>query len=626
MMKFIRKQEKKILAAFGVLLMVSFVATAGYGGRNPLRSQITIGTIGGRPVLAEELQAARQELAAVNQFVAVPRRDPYTGEERKVPLAAVLLGPVEAAAMRDRPETFLLLRREAQAAGLQPNMANADAVITQLGEPTPSEDVASLVRLGVADLFLVRANLERFAANIKISQPEIDQTLAKTRQSVALEVVDFASTRFETGASKPTTQAVAAQFEKYSDVVPGSPTSENPFGFGYRLPVRAGLQYLTISHEAVAKAAASTKTDYDWDVQANQYYLLHPEDFQTSAADAAKANSPTSRPAIASGPTTRPFAEVKADVLETIRRPMVDKLTLDVQSRLLAGLQNTWTASKSPGATQAGKNSATYGSYRFLRELAESVKTESGVDVPVTDRSSPPLSEIDLAALPGIGRSSTGTQPFAQYVISLANMPASQQQQPSAPLNDASTGDLYLFRLTKVAPAEKATDLPMTSGRVSDDLQGEAAFERARTAAEKLLADARGGPLGAAATKAGQPLLTPKPFTLGSDSTGIQGVPMTSSAQARALSQIGALVGEYDPAHDAHPVGIIPLPADGRVLAIRLLGIHADIGTDLAYLSRLATADQLRSALEQSIRPNWFKYENVAARIDFKPASGADRS
>src|SRR4051794_23105093 len=116
MIKYFKKVEKEMLAIFSVGLMIAF-ALPSYMGKGKTGRDITIGRIGKTPVSAAEREQYRQEWAVLTQINV---GDP----QRPVPLAQVVFGQpgqlVNAAGrIQQKPETFMLLVKEAQRLGIQ---------------------------------------------------------------------------------------------------------------------------------------------------------------------------------------------------------------------------------------------------------------------------------------------------------------------------------------------------------------------------------------------------------------------------------------------------------------------------------------------------------------------------
>src|SRR4051812_32782298 len=113
MNKFLRKNNKKLLAFASVFLMISFLATTRYSGSNSNRGTRAIGYIReNEPVLEGEVDRARQEWRLLTQAIMVQYPAGEKGEMQWVPLLALpqfsFLRP-----LANEPKLFLLLQKEA---------------------------------------------------------------------------------------------------------------------------------------------------------------------------------------------------------------------------------------------------------------------------------------------------------------------------------------------------------------------------------------------------------------------------------------------------------------------------------------------------------------------------------
>ena len=72
-----------------------------------------------------------------------------------------------------------------------------------------------------------------------------------------------------------------------------------------------------------------------------------------------------------------------------------------------------------------------------------------------------------------------------------------------------------------------------------------------------------------------------------------------------------------------HPIGIVELPAEGKVLAVEVDALKAGPGwtRESESLMQLQTMVQQRMAEESQLRVQWFDPDNVNTRVNFKPAN-----
>lgn len=378
----IKKNQKKLMAIFAVLLMVSFVATfsVGRGGGMGGRSDTVIGHIGSNEVYDSEMRAAQNDWSWARR---TPVSDPVRGQELPVAIDAIIFGtsgiprppsmPHDNAdfqkwfqrsmrwqqsygaqyqlgmsiagsfykAADQHNELLYLLPEEARRDGLQvdPNGDQVNAYLFNALGVQPSEVATnSVARSAVQRLLLIAAEIGRLKDSLKVSQPAWQHEAADI-QSVRLALLDFRASDYERKLPAPTTQEVQQQFDRFKNVTPHVSSAGNPLGFGYQIPARAKLQYLEIPHAEIVQAVlhtvhppggeaavGSADPQYDWEVQAASYYNAHEDEFKnppppaTSPATTRSADSqPATSQSATSQPSTTPAAESQPTSLPAIK-------------------------------------------------------------------------------------------------------------------------------------------------------------------------------------------------------------------------------------------------------------------------------------------------------------------
>jgi hypothetical protein len=338
----IKKYQKKLMAVFAVLLMISFVATIGvgrFGSGGGGRGDVVVGHLGKTPVYNVELQNAKDEWSWLSRerLPAFMFSHALIGDYDQV-LRAIMSGSPHDFAMQfhayqvaqsasqlareitttidNHPELFFLLQNEAADNGLQASPDTAFSFLkNDMGMPVGNDEQDQFHAKAIQDLLTVTAQVRHLMDAAKVSQP-VWQHEASKDQSVRLSLIDFRASDFEKSVPAPTTQQAQEQFDRFKNVAPNSRGPNNPLGFGYQIAARAKLQYLTIPHQqlvdavihhvhptgsAEAGSAASGDAAYDWEVQAAIYYDAHKDEFK---APATKPAAPLG-PAL---PTTGPAA------------------------------------------------------------------------------------------------------------------------------------------------------------------------------------------------------------------------------------------------------------------------------------------------------------------------------
>ena len=224
MYKFIQRNQKKMLAVFGVVLMIAFIIPTTFKNGGAGRGDQVVGKVGDFKVLASDEEQARHEIQLLKSI----------GYSRLFTLGAPSPSsrdpdakPEALAAFEQHPLLFALLQREAQQEGIQVSDEQLKQVREQIlpklrtrGSQIDPEDVAAAIE----HLMLVDASYQRAASNVKVTSPQVRLSLARENR-VKLNVVELNPARFREQVPAPTAEKVREYYDKYAGVVPGPPTS-----------------------------------------------------------------------------------------------------------------------------------------------------------------------------------------------------------------------------------------------------------------------------------------------------------------------------------------------------------------------------------------------------------------
>ncbi len=647
MIKLIRNHQKKFVAGIAVVSMITFVFTGrtgnGTGGQE--RTDREVGRAGGKAIMATEVGAAQRELIAVNTYVR--KYDPRMSRGMPASLLDFQLGPDVAANLLHRPELFVLLRREALNAGILPNPAVAQQYLddrlggtapdgSAVDAPSTDSDAYALVREGITDVLTVASYYERMTAALKPSRPAVDRAMGTGDQTIQLTLVPVPAEAFTKQVPAPTRQQLAEQFKKYADTPPGrSDPATNPFGFGYRAPMLTKLQYVRVSREAVEKAVTATKSDYDWEVEARKLYHGHPDQFAVSP--------PTTRATDTPGPAVAPpFEKVRDDALRSLRSPLVQSLQDRVQqflsstiARDFAAYQAALVANAATPTTSAGKPYADPG---YLQSLTDQVDAQ--FHVRLTAEQTDDLSTEQLQKLPHLGTAqatltsaTTTDSSLPGYVLdrAVAYLAANDAKTPTASVellrpSPAFTDDdgvsIDFVRIASVKAAHPATDLDWVKDAVKADVITAAAYGLAKAQADQLTnAPAAGGlPFAAAAAAAGLHPIASQQLSM--QDVTVDGLkPPLDDAAHDFMTQAFGLLDAFDPVKNPHPVKVIALPAQKRLIVAQLTFVNARwTAADYAE-ARLYAAYRLQQQQAAAARIGWFSPDAVTDRTGYKPVA-----
>jgi hypothetical protein len=693
----IKKNQKKLMALFAVLLMISFVATfsVGRSGGGGGRADTIAAYVGSTPVYDSELRAVQADwnwarrtpvhsmfgnqlpvAVDVILYTLIPRppdfrqnqegffrwynrymgRQQGTGEYAR----ALHIANTAAEAMDQHNELLYLLSQEAQRDGLQinPDGDEVNAYLFNALSVQPSEVApGSVARSAIARLLLVAAEIHRLKDSIKVSRP-FWQHEAVQSQSVRLNLIDFRASDFEKSVPAPTTQQVQQEFERFKDVPPHQPSASNPLGFGYQIPARVKLQYIEIPHSEVVQAIihtvppagadasiGSADAQYDWEVQAASYYNAHQDEFQglpqtrpsTQAAVQTVTTEPTTSVATTKPqPTTKPFEEVKQQIIEKLAAPQAEKLSKQIADELAAGLtsdfqliRQTDPTSVVPGTQPASQPAAAATTqpiaplmmFSHLEQIRDQVQRKYHVAIELHDIGNDWQTQPDLAKLPGIGSAANNPDGVSfpelatsfQTPASLNKEPALQLWQPSPILADGQQ-NTYLFRLTAAEPPHPPSDMASIAKQVESDWKLSQAYDQAMQAAQKALASAKSVGISQAARTAGLQVVSTPLFQPG-QAQEIPGYPLSNPAAQQVVAKAADdLLTQASPS-DKQPDTLVPLPSVARVAVIELAAAQLP---QPEWLMQYSVTQQQQMAELERLTEDWFDYNRVVARLGYK--------
>jgi hypothetical protein len=617
MVKYLRDNKKVVLAGLTILSMLTFVVQRGASNSGNAADR-KLGTINGKAVFNSEFVEARAEMSALIHYVS------FTGEERdpKVQLMHALI-----VQMAGKPELFPLLRHEAIADGVQVSDDDINGVIaTYTKETDPDSDSYIATRAGITDLLKIMARYQQIASAVKISKPLADLALVGEGESLQMDLIQFQAADFVDKVPPPTTQQLQDQFTKFADQAPHHPVpTTNPFGFGYRLPIRAKLQYIYVSPDAVNATIVATKSPYDWEVQARKYFLAHPEEFIAALPTSSPTTNATTQPV---GP--QPFAAVHDKILADIRKPLATTLMDQIQGYLSSTLNSDWqlysqaAAAPTPGPEPVSSLGVPYTSFDYLNKLVEKVQTR--FKVTITAAQTPgDLSQDQIAALPSIGTTTVAEDAndqatnYLDLIDKKNTTAAAQLTRPSPPLQGADINSTVFFRLTEVLPSQPAPDLATVLPQVTADLRTTAAYQLALNAAKALVANASNLPLPIVSISKNALIHLDKLTMNDRDFPQIK--PELADSAPSFIKQAFQLLVAYDPKKNHNPAETIELPEQARVFASQLSFVDARWNADNFFYLTLDVRDNVLQMQQQLLRNQWFDFDAVVKRLDYKPNS-----
>ncbi len=489
---------------------------------------------------------------------------------------------------------------------------------------------------------MVRQAFVRATSAVKISEPMMEHQLGVMGQTITLSAADFTGAQYASRVPPATADQLKAQFDKYADLLKGTTTAGNPFGFGYRYPDRIKLQYIALDKAAVRKvvegfsAPGKPKDPYEWEVEAQKYYRQHQSEFPTTQPAAAPVDTRMSLDSPAPRPTTQPFSQVHDKIRNQLINEVTDKRMAQIQERVASVLAGDWVtyhnvvgASTQPTTAPVSSLGVPYSSVDYLQKLAAQIQSGYGVLPMIQSIADNWLTGEDVAKIPGIGQAMLiGTEPpfpAPQYLMSYSasflppdrrgDTNVLQEFEPTRPMQDSS-GVVYIARVSGAQPTHKPEALAEVEPLVRADVTNKAAYDLAKADATKLLDAARKTDLKTAA--AGKSLVTVGPLTV-QPGAPIPGLLVSEQLTGSFLSQAFKLITTPTSRPSGKPIELIELPPDGRVLVAELASLQA-MWTDRSKpLQEVQMSMMLKNELDSRFGADWFDYKNVVSRMNYVP-------
>lgn len=197
---------------------------------------------------------------------------------------------------------WLLLTNEARQAGIRVSTENAKkiladlipqmfegAVYSQVLEVIVSDQ--SVTEDTILETFAKLQSVLHYASSVcsseEITDLQIRQAVGVENETIDVELVPFNASTFAEAEKQPSEEEITSHFDKYKKFFAGSISEDNPYGFGYKFPDRAELEYITIKLEDVKSLVSEPTPD-----ETEEFYRLHRKEFVEKIAD--EANDPNS--------------------------------------------------------------------------------------------------------------------------------------------------------------------------------------------------------------------------------------------------------------------------------------------------------------------------------------------
>jgi hypothetical protein len=365
LVKWLRKNNMKVMAVVVIVLMVAFVggsalnyllsprmtlgykAVAYYGNNRKIKSsdlslarmELEILKLLGaddllraqdlRGVLLAELlfSESRPSTALINQMKQVIRSNRYRISDRQI-------DNIYKHTMQNYIY-WLLLRDEAQLAGIKvtnnevgqllakviPQLFRGQTYkqrIRMLMEQYGIPEAGVLETVGKLLAVLQYGNLICSNEDVTISQ--VMHLASCENETVDVEFVKFDSAVFAETQEQPSEEKMLEHFQRYKDTYAGDVSEENPYGFGYKLPDMVQLEYIAVKLDDISPIVTPPTPQ-----ETEDYYRKHISQFTESVPQ--DPNDPNSQLV----EKARSYAEVASIISKQLLR---DKINSKAESIL----------------------------------------------------------------------------------------------------------------------------------------------------------------------------------------------------------------------------------------------------------------------------------------------------
>lgn len=389
LMKWFRKNNKKIMAIVVVVIMIGFIAgpTMQYFGR------MRTGWRNAVAYYADNKKITRNDLVLANQELEILRFLKTGDLLRTQDLRAILLGELLFSEQRTSPVLinhvkrmiaangyrisdkqisdiynrsvpaeyyWLLLGKEAHLAGISVSREDVGRllghILPQLFQgATYSQVIQSLISSqGIPEkqilttfgkLLTVLQYSHMICSGEDVTSSQIMHMVSGENETIKVELVEFESSVFAEPSYEPNEAVLVEHFDKYKKFFARTPSEEDPYGFGYKLPDRVQLEYIACRLDDVSKIVTPPTNQ-----EKEQYYQKNINTKQFKESVPSDPNDPNS-PRVE---RTKSYAEVASFISDMLLQNKIDSLA----EKILQDAKTLTSADSDEDKKQGGYMSA----------------------------------------------------------------------------------------------------------------------------------------------------------------------------------------------------------------------------------------------------------------------------
>lgn len=489
MMKFFRKYNKQLLAVFMVGLMVVFVGGSALQGLLTPDTNPVVATSRFGPITFVDQQIAN-ETGKLLESLGFDWRHP----------AGWTAKPLETT-------DWILLRREARSLGVE---ATESSVRGTLSDPALDDRVNDLARrlrvrpeamhTALADLRSIQQAASAIGGAAVPSEAELMVAARNALEAVSMRAVVLPAEMFVDDSLEFTEEEIKAQFERFRDKERGK-----GLNFGYYQPTALKVQYIEVDRQAIADGIKLANLDR----KAKSYF----EEKRTTDAAFARPNRNEPDPAATGkieGPPAPPvdpyltWDEAKDAAIEQVRKQHAEQAAARIADWIAQYTSESFIeVERNPDGYKPAPPAVARPEYyqEIVEKVPASIAYPDALSVRVTEFFAadqadkvPELGTARFQPERGMPQSFkemvVRTQAIAPKVPTEEGSNASDYvstgQTFPYPVSDATTGNLYMFRVLDSRASHVPTSVDEVRDQVIADLRLSRGYEMAKARAESL--------------------------------------------------------------------------------------------------------------------------------------------
>jgi hypothetical protein len=250
---------------------------------------------------------------------------------------------------------WILLKAEAQEAGCMVSTLKASETlkvfISQImqGQITAAQLVESIIKNQAvpeervirifADLLGILTYAEIITENEDITTSQIRAAIARNRERIDAEYVKIGSEDFVDEQEEPSEEELLAHFNRYKVFPAGETSEDNPQGLGYKLPARVQIEYLIAKMDDIeGKIESPTEEELEQFYRRNVNSPNYSRLFQYEIP--ADANEPDGENITKTKTYAELTEQIRAILIREKRDRRADMIFNDARSIVEAGFEN----------------------------------------------------------------------------------------------------------------------------------------------------------------------------------------------------------------------------------------------------------------------------------------------